>query len=280
MKNYKKLSTLILSFFILVSSFTTSFAEMSDKSLETLKILDTTFKKNIYNISDYDTKAGNKWEINVSPEIVKEEKVAMKFLQGVYAVVPFFNAMTVSISGNKYMISLENLSGYEHKKVIDIAKKWVEESIKPEMSNLEKIKALHDKIIKETEYDQSNREEAHSPGAVAIEKKAVCDGYSRMFSIMLNMIDIPVLQVTSSTMDHAFNLVYLEGSWHLVDVTYDDPLTQQGKNIIRHDYFMINPTTSLRHKYDEPEKGMTLEEYIALGNYIYKDKIDQTKKVA
>lgn len=279
MKNYKKLSTLILSFFILISSFTISFAEMSDKSLETLKTLDITFKKNIYNISDYDTKAGNKWELNVSPEIVKEEKVAMKFLQGVYAVVPFFNAMSVSVVGNKYTISLENLSSYENKKVIEIAKKWTEESITTDMTDLEKIKALHDKIIKETEYDQSNREESHSPGAVAIEKKAVCDGYSRMFSIMLTIIDIPVIQVTSNTMDHAFNLVYLEGRWYLVDVTYDDPLTQ-GKNVVRYNYFMIDPTTSLRHKYDTSDKGMTLEEYITLGNYIYKDEIAKTKKVA
>lgn len=270
---------IILSSLIVLSNVTSSLAYVSDNEYIYLKQLNDTFRNNINNMDDYDTNSGNKWEMPIDSKIALNKKEAMRFLQGVYAVVPFFNAMTVKSSIGNYKISLENMSKYESAEVVKVAKKWIGEVVSDDMTDIEKIKAIHDKIVNETAYDDSNGDEAHSPAGVAIERKAVCDGYSRMFAIMLTMIDIPVVQVTSGTMDHAFNLVYVNGEWLLVDATYNDPVVSNGQ-VLRHDYFMINPASSKRHVYDSDENGLTLKDYIDIGNYIYKDEIAKTKKVA
>lgn len=272
MKLKKKISIFFMTIIIATSNVTGAFAQVSDTNLEYLKLLNDTFKNNINDISSYDTNSGNKWEIAIDGTIAKDRDEAMKFLQGVYSVVPFFNSLTIKSSRGNYKASLENLSKYENQKVIEIARTWLDEVITEDMDDLEKIRAIHDKIVNETTYDDSSGDEAHSPAGVALEQKAVCDGYSRMFGIMLSMIDIPVIQVTSGAMDHAFNLVYIDGQWLLVDVTYNDPIVENGQ-VLRHDYFLISPAASSKHKYDTSDKGLTLEDYIEIGNYIYKDKI-------
>lgn len=272
MKLNKRISIFFITICIVLTSTIGVFAQVSETKLEYLKLLNDTFRNNINDISLYDTNSGNKWEIVIDAQIAKDRDEAMKFLQGVYSVVPFFNSMTIKSSRGNYKASLDNLSKYENQKVIEVAQTWISEIITNDMDDLDKIRAIHDKIINETTYDDSSGDESHSPAGVALEQKAVCDGYSRMFGIMLTMIDVPVIQVTSGAMDHAFNLVYIDGEWLLVDVTYNDPVVENGQ-VLRHDYFLISPVASSKHKYDSSEKGLTLEDYIDIGNYIYKDKI-------
>lgn len=269
----KKTTALLLAFLISSVNVTASLAYVSDTELQYLKQLSDTFKNNIEDIASYDTNSGSKWEIPIDSQIGSDRTEAMKFLQGVYSVVPFFNSMTIKVSRGNYKASLENMSKYESNQVIEVAKTWLDEVITDDMDDIAKIRAIHDKIIDETTYDESTGDEAHSPAGVALEQKAVCDGYSRMFGIMLTMIDIPVIQVTSGAMDHAFNLVYIDGEWFLVDVTYNDPVVANGQ-VLRHDYFMINPASSAKHKYDSSDTGLTLQDYIDIGNYIYKDQIN------
>ena len=94
-----------------------------------------------------------------------------------------------------------------------------------------------------------------------------------MFTIMATLVEIPVVQVTSNVMNHAFNLVYIDGEWLLVDATYDDPVTSNGTQVLKHDYFLVGPTDSKKHKFDSAQNGLTLEDYIKIGNYIYQDVI-------
>jgi len=273
-KTNLKLRAVFMSALIFVSSTAVSFADVRDVELDYLKQLSDKFKQNINSTSIFDTNAGSKWKMAVDSTSVKEKDDAMEFLQGVYSVVPFFNSMTIKSSRGNYEINLENLSQYESSMVVDVAKTWIAEMITDDMTDAEKLKAIHDKIINETTYDKSGGDESHSPAGVAIEKKAVCDGYSRMLSIMANLVDIPVVQVTSSKMDHAFNLVFIEGEWLLIDATYDDPLTSNGKEVLRHNYFLIDPTSSKKHEYDQAGDGLSLDDYIKIGNYIFKEVIN------
>lgn len=272
-KNMKlKLRSISMATLIFVSSTAMSFADVRAVELDYLKQLSDKYRQNIDNTSIFDTNAGSKWEMDVDSASVKQRDDAMQFLQRVYSVVPFFNSMTIRSSSGNYKIYLENLSSYDSETVVKVAKQWVAEVITEDMTDAEKLKALHDKIINETTYDKSEGDEAHSPAGVAIDKKAVCDGYSRMLSIMATLVEIPIVQVTSSSMNHAFNLVYIDGEWLLVDATYDDPLTN-GKEVLRHDYFLIKPTASKKHIYDKSAEGLTLDDYIEIGNYVYQDVI-------
>lgn len=269
----KKLGSALIVSMLILSNTALSFADVRDTKLEHLRQLSTEFRTNIDNTDLLDTNAGSKWQMKVDSELVKDGKEAKKFLQGVYSVVPFFNSMTIkSLSGN-YTMNLENLSAYDSNTVVDVAKKWISEIIKDDMTQVQKLRAIHDKIINETVYDASSGDESHSPAGVALDKRAVCDGYTRMFTIMATLVEIPVVQVTSNTMNHAFNLVYIKGQWLLVDATYDDPVTSNGKQVLKHDYFLIGPADSKKHKFDSSENGLTLSDYIKIGNYIYQDVI-------
>ncbi|MGB5824246.1 MAG: transglutaminase domain-containing protein [Proteocatella sp.] len=267
-----KLRAVLMSALIFASSTAVSFADVRSAELDYLKQLSEKFKQNIDSVTMLDTNAGSGWGMAVDSASVKEQDDAMEFLQGVYSVVPFFNSMTIRSSRGNYEIDLKNLSQYESSKVVEIAQIWISEIVTEDMTDAEKLKAIHDKIINETTYDDSGGDESHSPAGVAMENKAVCDGYARMMSIMATLVDVPVIQVTSGTMDHAFNLVFTDGKWLLVDTTYDDPISN-GKEVLRHDYFLIEPTASKKHKYDKAGEGLTLDDYIKIGNYVYQDVI-------
>lgn len=51
----------------------------------------------------------------------------------------------------------------------------------------------------------------------------VCNGYALAYKYLLNEVGINCYMVTSESMNHAWNLVELDGSYYHVDVTWDDP---------------------------------------------------------
>lgn len=120
--------------------------------------------------------------------------------------------------------------------------------IKPNMSVNEKEKAIHDYIINNTKYDIENVEkntlsaDSHTPYGVFVKKVAVCDGYSSAMKKMLNAVNIENLIVVGEAkgVAHSWNLVKLNGKWHHVDATWDDPVYKingKYKDIIKYDYF-------------------------------------------
>lgn len=102
--------------------------------------------------------------------------------------------------------------------------------LRPNMSNIEKIKAVHDYMVRNVSYDLANFQAGTIPwvdygayGAL-VNKKAVCSGYSAGFELLMERLGIPVTTVTSGSMSHAWNMVQLDGNWYHVDVTWDGAL--------------------------------------------------------
>lgn len=259
----KKMMIFATTALLFASNTMMAFADTSATKLDYLKDINSAFQTNI-NTSAFD----NKLERSLDSNTISGKSEAMKLLQASYSVNPFFNTMTIKSSSSAYVVNLQSTSKYDNAQIVEVAQKWVNEVVKEGMTDREKIKAIHDKIINETTYDKNAGKEAHVAGGVAIDKRAVCDGYSRMFVIMTSLVDISAIQVTSTVMEHAFNLVYVDGKWLLIDVTYDD-VKVNGKETIRYDYFLINPTSSKKHQYDTAATGLTLNEYIEIGNHIY-----------
>ena len=56
--------------------------------------------------------------------------------------------------------------------------------------------------------------------------------------IFLNKMGITNYKVSNDT--HVWNMVYLDGNWLHLDVTFDDPVSSNGKNYLSHDYFLIS----------------------------------------
>lgn len=97
------------------------------------------------------------------------------------------------------------------------------------MSDLQKAIALHDYLAVNCEYDKENLEantlpqEVFTTYGVFANRSAVCQGYALAYKYLLNQVGIECHMVTSDAMNHAWNLIKLDGQYYQVDVTWDDP---------------------------------------------------------
>ncbi len=122
--------------------------------------------------------------------------------------------------------------------------------ISEEMSDYEKIKAVHDYIVLHTTYDETGINGGTIPAAsylpegVLINHTAVCQGYTATMKLFADLFGIEndiifgKVIVNGSPADHAWNLIKLEGAWYHLDITFDDP-RGAGDDFIRYQYFLI-----------------------------------------
>ena len=117
------------------------------------------------------------------------------------------------------------------------------------MTNKEIIYAFHDYIINHTKYDEKYEEELknlgkttyHSDKAIGplFEGHAICSGYTDTMSIVLDRLGITNYKVASNT--HVWNAIYLDGSWLHLDLTWDDPVSEdRSKDNLLHKFFLVD----------------------------------------
>ncbi|MDO5434644.1 transglutaminase domain-containing protein [Eubacterium sp.] len=120
---------------------------------------------------------------------------------------------------------------------VDVALQSVDNS----MTNAEKILALHDYLAQSITYEKST-DDAHSAYGALVDQQCVCEGYSKALNLLLSQINIPSFMVTSDAMNHAWNMVQLEGNWYHVDVTFDDPIREydpEPSDYVRYTNFLL-----------------------------------------
>ena len=124
-----------------------------------------------------------------------------------------------------------------------------QEVINNNMTNREKIEAYHDYIINHSSYDEQRAVDikkgientaeynSHKANGPLLEGKALCSGYSDAMKIYLDQLKIPNYKIAND--DHIWNLVYIDGQWLHLDLTWDDPVTNDGSNLLLHKFFLI-----------------------------------------
>ena len=137
-----------------------------------------------------------------------------------------------------------------NKKVDKKAKAIIKKTITSDMSDAQKVKAVHDYIAFNCAYDYDNLLRGTIPAVsytaegVLLKKKAVCQGYAEAFKLLMDMLGIPCKMVTGTADNgggyagHAWNIVKVGGKWYHIDVTWDDPVPDT-KNYVRYAYFLI-----------------------------------------
>ena len=109
--------------------------------------------------------------------------------------------------------------------------------VSPSMDVVEAAKALHDYLIRFDEYDTqveqtrdtSDREPYSAYGAL-VNATAVCDGYAHAYELLLSRLGFQAGFVSSDEMNHSWNMVGIDQDWYHVDVTWDDPVPDQGSD--------------------------------------------------
>lgn len=98
-----------------------------------------------------------------------------------------------------------------------------------EFTDIEKELFVHDYILDKCEYTKNGRNISNAYGAL-INGKALCEGYSDAFTLVMYSMGIETAQVhgeskdssTSQIESHAWNIVKLDGEWYNIDLTWND----------------------------------------------------------
>ncbi|MHA6483001.1 transglutaminase domain-containing protein [Paenibacillus sp. strain BS8-2] len=149
---------------------------------------------------------------------------------------------TIRSWGTKSTITVESKFRETEEQTAVVERKVDEiiaEILKPGMSDHEKVKAIHDWIVSNVEYDQSlsyyTAYEAVTLG------KAVCQGYSLLGYRMLEKagLDVLIAEGSVNTGEHAWNMVKLDNRWYHLDMTWDDPVGAKSESPIRYTYYLL-----------------------------------------
>lgn len=143
----------------------------------------------------------------------------------------------------------------EAKRIIDTAPKTG--------SDYEKALFVHDYLVEHTFYDLegyrkgSDRMIYTAYGAL-VNHAAVCNGYAAAYQYLLRKLGVNCMIATGTVKEsarsdlaknagsdggHAWNWVELDGKFYWVDVTWDDPLNEDGQDAggpVRHEYCFVD----------------------------------------
>lgn len=133
--------------------------------------------------------------------------------------------------------------------------------IKPSMSTVEKVKAVHDYLVLNNTYDHSSNGtymyDISEVERLLFDHTSVCVGYGYTFQLFMDALNIPCKYIkgtAKSTEDsdfggHAWNMVKINGSWFHVDVTADDD--EVDENLVTYKYFLVTDSyISKNHQWD------------------------------
>ena len=162
-------------------------------------------------------------------------------------VHPYNSFKTISFTytnkGN-FSLSIEHVYTKEEIAEINyIVENKIKDLITTSMTTQDKIKAIHDFIINNTEYDKlkstninDETYKSNTAYGVLIQGYGICSGYSDTMAIFLNALDIKNYKISNNM--HIWNLVYINGLWKHLDATWDDPISEYNAN--RDTYFLIS----------------------------------------
>lgn len=145
-------------------------------------------------------------------------------------------------------ISLNNTYTKEEQNIInEKLDSIISSNINDSMTLEQKLKSLHDYIINTTKYDidKNNTGDSiyHSSTAYGalIEGFATCNGYADAYALILDRLGVKNYRITSDT--HIWNAVYFNDEWLHIDLTWDDPVSESGKDYLEHNYFLVDNDT-------------------------------------
>jgi hypothetical protein len=101
--------------------------------------------------------------------------------------------------------------------------------IKPSMSDVEKALVVHEYFLLNYSYDytydpvyEGKSAESYTAYGIMANKRGACNAYTEAYKYIMERLGIPCIRVISTAMDHAWNMISIDGEWYHVDVTHDD----------------------------------------------------------
>ena len=120
------------------------------------------------------------------------------------------------------------------------------------MTEEQKAITIHDYLVSHAEYDYSYSN--YTSYGVLMEGKGVCQSYAFAYMYIMNHLGVETHFLPSNSMNHAWNVIKVDGVYYNVDCTFDDP-TYNGTDrygAATHTYFLRNTQQmkNLGHTFD------------------------------
>ena len=173
----------------------------------------------------------------------------------------------------------DSLLTERNRSILQAAASVIEEEITDDMSVYEQELAIHDWMTGWSSFDMSAF--SHAPGSgggsdsddpygVLLGRTGNCWGYSSTFQLLMDMLDIKCITVFGTPrgngVEHAWNMVWLDGDWYCVDTAWDDPIggapghryfnvtseALRGSGIHHWDETAVPEATGTRYSYSNP----------------------------
>lgn len=154
----------------------------------------------------------------------------------------YFSYNTTGVVLQEYLLDgVPDLKSEEEQELYSAMTEITEDIIEEDMTDLEKVIAVHDYLVVNTVYSEEQEKADYLATAysVLIENEGQCQGYSEAFTALLmisgvetKVISGDALDVSATYQPHAWNLVKIDGDWYHADVTWDDPIPDTGGSAI------------------------------------------------
>lgn len=100
---------------------------------------------------------------------------------------------------------------------------------------------VHDNLVQNLVYDTTLNQVHNNAASALLDHLTLCQGYAQSFQLITQALGFKVILITGTAdnIDHAWNLVWLDGLPYHVDVTHDDPVPDGGSNdLVSHVHFL------------------------------------------
>ena len=199
--------------------------------------------------------------INDVDSLANNQKVLSTINNFVHPFNSFRHLETSYDDYGKVTLKIEHIYSNNDIKLINAKVEEIEKEIwNSSMSNEDKIKEAHNYIINNSKYDKDRsdnnivRYKSDTAYGSLLEGYSLCGGYTDAMELFLEDMGIKSYKISSE--NHVWNAVNLNNAWYHLDLTWDDPITTDGSDILEYNFFLIT-TSELselegeQHNYDK-----------------------------
>ena len=199
--------------------------------------------------------------INDVDSLANNQKVLSTINNFVHPFNSFRHLETSYDDYGKVTLKIEHIYSNNDIKLIEAKVEEIEKEIwSSSMSNEDKIKEAHNYIINNSKYDKDRSDnnivkyKSDTAYGSLLEGYSLCGGYTDAMELFLEDMGIKSYKISSE--NHVWNAVNLNNAWYHLDLTWDDPITTDGSDILEYNFFLIT-TSELselegeQHNYDK-----------------------------
>ena len=155
-----------------------------------------------------------------------------------------------SETNSTYLQSVQTINWNTSMAAIEIASGLVKDKI----TDSEKVEAIYNYVITNVQYDYNKINTIDTTYVPDIDQilasqKGICYDFSSTFAAMLRSVGIPAKLIKGYTSNangyHAWNEVYIDGAWIVVDTSYDSQMNTRGSS-----YSMVKSAALYDTKYE------------------------------